>query len=210
MESSFSRIDSVLNDVDKYLEENKLYSDEEYYSSSKKSQKRSVSSVASPIEKAKNDIDDLLRRANIEPTTRSYLPPKFKLSKEEDEDSIGLSQEDSFDYRNAPNVPGSPSYDFMKNMQTRDKPSSPLFNTKASKTPFPTDNFEAKSSFISTSSNQSAEQIEAEMLAAENAQLYEELMKYKGLLQTVVNKNSNMLKQIEANEVRLYSIRGKK
>ena len=237
MDSTFSRIDNLLNDVDRFLGENRLSSEDGVYNSSDEEKKSTFSRprLSSPIQQTRNDINELLRRANIEPTSTSYLPKNFKYGQENDQSQDNNSINDSFHLKDITSGPGSPSYDFMQSrsasksnrvsspvisspetnpiQQNSPLPSSAYYpppNTQfSSQTYKPTVN-QRPSAFNTTSySSQSAEQIEIEMLTIENAKLLEELKQYQAKLQSVVQKNSSMLKQIEKNEMELYSIKSK-
>ena len=239
MDSTFSRIDNLLNDVDRFLGENRLSSEEGGYNSSDEEKKSTISRprFSSPIQQTRNDINELLRRANIEPTSTSYLPKNFKYSQENDQ-SQENSFNDSFHLKDIPSSPGSPSYDFLqsRNAAKSNRMPSPYLSSPETNinqqdtktnlqiptsydlpqnTQIPNQTYQQgvpKRQIPSTSSNyvsQSAEQIEIEMLTIENAKLIEELKQYQARLQNVVQKNSQMLKQIEKNEMDLYSLKSK-
>ena len=219
MDSTFSRIDNLLDDVDRFLGENKLSSDDESQNSS--SDEKSTPTkhrFSSPIEQTRNDINELLRRANIEPTSTSCLPKNFKYSAEDDNNQ---NSENSFQFKDTPSTPGSPSYDFMQSRAASKAArnpslSSPQLNQPPNtfqSTPLPEPTKippQPASRTYNAYIDQSAAQIEIEMLTNENAKLVQELQQYQKQLQTVVQKNSSMLKQIEQNEMELYSLRSKR
>ncbi|EAY07388.1 hypothetical protein TVAG_204960 [Trichomonas vaginalis G3] len=220
MEShDFSHIDNVLADVDRYLMENSTISDPQLKENPPTT--KNPAQNLSPVSKAHSDINSMLKRFNVDQTE---VPRQPRINFNFDTNQSSSIESSSFNYELEAGPKGSPSYKFMNtnnnsfNQNTSFTNSSNLSQKYTTTQPNTTgyDNYLYKSQnrkqTISRGRGkiQTAEEIEIEMLQAENASLLQELQQYQTQLIKVQNRNSELLQMIENNECELYEIKNRK
>lgn len=219
-DDTFSHIDGVLADVDRYLDENQSSLSDTRYSRQifdiNKNNKNNL------VSKAQNDINTMLQKFNLE-KIEPYRPQRATFNFETD--NSFLSDDKSFSFDGNIQYTDSPSYKFTSKSQNI-KSQSPISDIQSRYTSKIDDfykkqnlytDYSRPSSYIGSQHPkkytriQTAEQIEIEMLKSENIQMIQELNQCKAQLEQVQQRNSELLKLLEENECELYKYKkGKK